>query len=134
MSIRLLFLVKITFAFFLESIEMFRVEHVQFVTLFQDDLSKSLKVNFDCHWKNTVFVRCILQMPHHHLKVRLRDILAFEQDSLRNALHAVFYQELVHVSAFILEKVVGCDLCEHKFNVKFCREALVFAKLENSFL
>jgi hypothetical protein len=73
-------------------------------------------------------------VSHHHLKVRLRDIFAFEQDGLRDTFHTVFNQELVHVSTFVLKEVIGGNFSEHELDVELGREAFMFAELENGFL
>lgn len=73
-------------------------------------------------------------MSHHQLKVRLRDIFALKQDSLRNTFHTIFDQELVDVSTFVLEEVIGGNFSEHELDVELGGESFMFAELKNGFL
>lgn len=128
------FLIVFTLAFFLEPVEMLSVEHIELVRLLDKDRSEGIKIDLDIERKDSVLEGGSAQDVLDQLKLLLRDIFLFKDNSLTDSLHTVLDQKLVDVPRLVGEHVIRRHLCQHVFDLKPGSKLLMLSELKDSLL
>ena len=110
---------------------MLRVQHVQSVVLAHQDLRELLKVKLPTsHGEDCAGVGALEDAMHLGHSVLIDETL-LEDDSMSDALHAVFDQELERIAVGSHEEVSSSHFSDDELDLEFARESLRFSQLHD---